>query len=153
MTASLVRTSAGSTISICAATLPATYDLTGFAALTYTLINEISDLGAFGKKYNLVTFMPLGSRQVIKRRGSYNNGSMSLKMGQSVTDAGQLALATGLASDTSSSFKVVTQSGSTYYFTAQILSTVTTIGTVDVITEQSVDLELDNSVVLGAQIA
>jgi hypothetical protein len=59
---SKVRTSAGTQLFI-SATQPATYDKTGFAAVAqFTAVAEITDLGSFGKKYNLVSFNPLGSR-------------------------------------------------------------------------------------------
>ena len=144
---SKVRTSAGSTLAIAASTQPATYDVPGFSALTYVTIGELSDMSAFGKKYNLVTFMPLGSRAIVKRRGAYNNGTMTLKGGNSVTDAGQQAVQTALTSDTSSSWRVITQSGSTYYFTAQTMSFVLEVGTVDQITGFTCDVELDNDIV------
>jgi len=142
-----VRTSAGRTLAISASTQPATYDVSGFSSLTYVTIGELSDMSAFGKKYNLVTFMPLGSRAIVKRRGAYNNGTMALKGGYYGLDAGQVAIQSALTSDTSSSFRVVTQSGSTYYFTAQTMSFVLEVGTVDQITGFTCDLELDNDII------
>ena len=146
MAVSKVRTSAGSTLSV-SASAPTTYDATGFAALTYTTVAELTDLGSFGKKYNLVSFNPLGDRKTVKRKGSYNNGTLSLKMGSSVTDAGQIALQAGSVSDNSYSFRVVLQSGSTYYFSGQIMSFELEVGSVDQITGANCDVEIDNDVV------
>ena len=147
MTTSLVRTSAGSTIAICAATLPATYDVTGFSALTYVPIAEITDLGSLGKTYTITKFSPLGSRSVVKRRGSFDNGTMTVKGGYSPTDPGQQAVQTALNSDTSTSVKMVTQSGTTYYFTAQMGSFVIGTGTVDQITDVTIAFDLDNTII------
>lgn len=147
MTTSKVRTSAGATLSICAATIPATNDVTGFSALTFVPISEISDMGSFGKNYTVTKFSPLGSRQVVKRKGSYDPGTLAVKAGYSPTDPGQIAVQTGLASDTSSSFKMITQSGSTYYFTAVVASFVVGVGTVDQITMVDINVEIDNDVV------
>jgi hypothetical protein len=152
MANSKVRTSAGTTLSV-SATAPATYDNTGFAALSFTAIGELVDLGSFGKKYNLVSFSPLGDRKVVKRKGSYNNGTLSLKLGSSPTDAGQIAMQTGSTSDNSYSFKVTTQSGSIFYFSGQIMSWMLEIGSVDQIMGASCDVELDNDVVTGVLIA
>ena len=147
MPVSKVRTSAGTVLSV-SASAPATYDISGFGAVTgFQPIGELTDLGSYGKKYNLVTFIPLGSRQTVKRKGSYNNGTLSLKMGSSVTDPGQVLLKNAAGSDNSYTFKVVTQSGSTYYFTGQVMSFVLEVGSVDQITGASVDIELDNDIV------
>lgn len=142
--ASQVRTSAGTKFYASAA-LPATYDKAGFAALTFTEVGEISDLGSFGKKYNLVSFSPLGARGTIKRRGSYNNGSLQLKMGSVPTDEGQTILQA--AGDESLAFKVVTQSGSTYYFTGQVMGMTLEVGSVDQIMGATCDIEIDNEIV------
>ena len=152
MAISKVRTSAGTVLSV-TGVAPATYDTAGFSALTFTPVAELVDLGSFGKKYNLVTFSPLGDRKVVKRKGSYNNGTLSLKLGSSPTDAGQVAMQTGSNSDSSYSFRVVTQSGSTFYFSGQIMSWILEVGSVDQIMGASCDIELDNDVVTGALVA
>jgi hypothetical protein len=147
--ASKIRTSAGTKfyVSDPIAALGTTYDASTFATGTYVEVGEISDLGSFGKKYNLVSFNPLGTRQTIKRKGSYNNGTLSLKLGNSVTDAGQLKLKTAQDVDSSYAFKVVTQSGSTYYFTGQVMGFQQEIGSVDQVEGASVDIEIDNDIV------
>ena len=152
MAISKVRTSAGTTLSV-SASAPATYDNTGFAALSFTAVGELVDLGSFGKKYNLVSFSPLGDRKVVKRKGSYNNGTLALKMGSAPTDAGQIAMQTGSTSDNSYSFKVQTQSGSIFYFSGQIMSWMLEVGSVDQIMGASCDVELDNDVVTGVLVA
>ncbi len=149
MPASLVRTSAGTTIAISTAAVSAAFaaDAAAYAGLTYTVIGEVSDLGSFGKKYNLVTFMPLADRKVVKRKGSYNNGTLSLKMGSAPTNAGQVALQSAANSDSSYGIKVVTQSGSVFYFTGQIMSFVLEVGSVDQIMGATAEIEIDNDIV------
>lgn len=152
MAISKVRTSAGTVLSV-TATAPATYDNAGFTALTFTPVAELIDLGSFGKKYNLVTFTPLGDRKVVKRKGSYNNGTLALKLGSSPTDAGQIAMQTGSTSDSSYSFRVVTQSGSTFYFTGQIMDWTLAVGSVDTIMGADCNIEIDNDIVTSVLIA
>jgi hypothetical protein len=144
--ASNAFTSAGTTIAISAA-LPATYNSTGFAALTYTSIGEITDAGEFGKEYNLVTHNPLADRKTYKRKGSYNNGSMTLQMGRVPDDAGQVLLLAAQDSDDSYSFKITLQDGTVNYFTGQVMSYRTSIGSVDTITSASVTVEVDSDIV------
>lgn len=144
-----VRTSAGSTLSI-SATPPATYDEAGFEALTFTKVSWISNMGEFAKVFNLVTFNPLDTRQTIKRKGSYDNGSMSLELARDGNDAGQTLLRTAADSDISPAFEVVLQDGSTFYFTAQVMSANIVVGSVDDITMSNVNLEIDNDVIEAA---
>lgn len=148
-TVSKVRTSAGTKLYVSdpISALSTTYDTATFASGTYVEVGELSDLGSFGKKYNLVTFNPLGDRKTVKRKGSYNNGTLALKLGDSVTDSGQIKLKDAAASDSSYAFKVVTQSGSIYYFTGQVMGFTLDVGSVDQIMGASVDIELDNDVV------
>ena len=61
-------TVAGTVVSISAG-LPATYDSTGFTALTFTAIGEITDVGTFGKDYTLVSHNPVGDRKTYKFKG------------------------------------------------------------------------------------
>jgi len=147
MAVSHAFTSAGTTFSIGAA--PATYDASGFAAVTFTAVGEVTDIGSYGKKYNKVTHMPLADRRVVKRRGSYDNGTLQLKLAKSGTsDAGQTALRTAEASDNSISVKIVLQNGEINYFTAQCMGIVTNVGGVDNITGYEVELELDNDIIV-----
>lgn len=136
-----VRTSAGTTIAISAAA-PATYDGTGYAALTFTTIGEVTDLGEFGREYALVTHNPVGSRSTVKKKGSYNSGTMALSLGLDTDDAGQVLLKAASLSDNDYSFKVTTQNGDVYYFRAQVMSFKIGVGSVDQITTASVNLEL-----------
>ena len=146
MAASLAFTSAGTTLSISAAA-PATYNAVGFAALTWTEIGEVSDLGEFGRQYNLVTFNTLGNRRTVKRKGSYNDGTIAAQMARAPSDAGKTILTAAVDSDASYSIKVVLQDGTIFYTTAQVMSYTTNVGNVDQITSATVNLEIDNDIV------
>jgi hypothetical protein len=137
-----VFTSAGTTISIGAA-LPATFTKAGYEAVTWTAIGEIVDAGEFGRIYNSVSHNPLGDRRTIKRKGSYNDGTITLQLGRDTSDAGQIALIAALASDDSYSIRVVLQDTAHLYTTAQVMSYTTNIGSVDQITGATVTLEID----------
>ena len=139
------RTSAGTTISIGPA--PSTYDAAGFGAVTYAVIGEVTDAGEYGKVYNLVTHNPLADRKTIKKKGSYNNGSITLQLATDEEDAGQIAALAASESDDSYSIKVVKQNGAIDYFTAQVMSFTNNIGGVDNIEGGSIQLEIDNDIV------
>ena len=142
-------TSAGTVISI-SASLPTTFDdkvSTGYPSLTYTEIGEVTDIPEYGKAFTLVTHNPLGNRKTVKRKGSFDNGSVTLQMARVPSDAGQDIGLDALESDDSYSFEVVLQDGTTQYFTAQVLSYTTNIGSVNQITAAAMQIELDRDIV------
>jgi len=139
-----VRTSAGSTIGI-TSSAPATFNAVGYAALTFTLIGEITDLGEFGREYNLVTHNPLASRSTQKFKGSFNEGQQTLGLGLDDTDAGQTMAAAATLVDAPYYFCVTLQGGAKRYFPAQVMSFKENIGSVDNITAGSIALEITTS--------
>lgn len=139
-----VRTSAGTTLKV-SASAPATFNSTGYAALTFTAVGEITDLGEFGREYALVTHNPVGTRGTQKFKGSFNEGTMNLSLGLDTDDAGQVLMKAASLADTAYSFEVVTQNGDKYYFQAMVMSFKVGVGSVDSITTSSVTLELTTS--------
>lgn len=149
--ATSAQTVAGSVLSVSAA-LPATYDAAGFAALTYSAVGEVTDIGTFGKDFTLVTHNPIGDRKTYKFRGSYNNGTLDLKLAKITvlnTDAGQAALTTALNDplDKSVSLRIALQDGSKQYFTGKVMSFTTSIGSVNSILAGECKIEIDSDVV------
>lgn len=139
------RTSAGTTIAIGPA--PITYDQAGFDAVVVDLIGEVTDAGEYGKVYNLVTHNPLADRKRVKKKGSYNNGSIALQLAIDEDDAGQIAALAASESDDSYTIKVTKQNGAIDYFTAQVMSFVDSIGGVDNIESGTIQLEIDNDII------
>ncbi len=145
---SLAFTSAGTTLGIGPA--PTTYDAPGFAAVSFVDIAEITDIGEFGKKFNLITHNPIGSRGTVKRKGSFNSGTLALKLARAPSDAGQADLIAASESDLSFSFRIVLNDEPTFttvYFTGQVMGYTTMISGVDTITAASVDIEIDNDII------
>jgi hypothetical protein len=139
-------TSAGTKISI-ASGEPTTYDETGFDALSFSEIGEVTDLGEFGREYSLVTHNPLGSRQTVKRKGSFNDGTISMTVARVPSDSGQADLQTAVDSDDNYQFKVELQDGRVLYFSAQVMSYTTNVGSVDQITSASVSIEITDEII------
>ena len=139
-----VRTSAGTTLKVCAAA-PATFDAGGYAALKSEIVGEITDLGEFGREFSLVTHQPVGSRGTQKFKGSFNEGSMSLTLGLDMSDKGQVLMKAASLSDADYSFIVTTQNGAQFCFQGKVMSWKVGIGSVDQITTASVTLELTSS--------
>jgi len=139
-----VHTSAGTKLSL-SADAPASFDGTGYEALTYTTVGEITDLGEFGREYSLVTHNPVGNRGTQKFKGSFNEGTMNLTIGLDTGDAGQTLMQTASMADIAYSFEVEMQNGDKYYFQAMVMSFKVNIGSVDSMTTASVTLELTTS--------
>lgn len=136
-----VRSSAGTTISLSAG-IPATFNTAGYTALSWTAIGEVTDLGEFGREFNLITHNPIGSRGTVKLKGSFNEGSITMQMGLDTDDAGQILAKTASLSDSDYSFKIITQNGDDYYFQAKVMSFKVNVGSVDSVTSATIMLEL-----------
>jgi hypothetical protein len=102
----------------------------------------VTDVGEFGREYTLVTHNPIANRGTVKRKGSFNEGAMDMKVGLDTDDSGQIVAKIASISDNDFSFKVRLQSGDIYYFQAQVMSFKINIGSVDNITTASIKLEL-----------
>lgn len=144
-----VYTAAGTIISV-SDTLPTSYDddaSDGFPSLSFTEVGEVTDLGEFGRVYEQVVHNPLNNRRTIKRKGSYDDGEVSMVVARTPGDAGQTILQTGLDSDDSISVKVELQSGDVLYFSVQVMSYTANVGTINQIVQSSVTLAIDNDIV------
>lgn len=142
--ASRVFTSAGTLIAI-SASLPATNNAAGYQAINdWDEIGEVTDLGEYGRVYELVTHNPLATRATVKRKGSYNDGAVSMQLGRDVEDGGQAALQLALDSDDDHSIRITLQDGTRQYFRAQVMSYTTNVGSVNQITGASVTLEINS---------
>jgi hypothetical protein len=139
-----VETVAGTTIGISAAA-PATFTASGYAALTFTTIGEITDGGQHGKTSALVTHSPIGTRVVQKFKGSVNQGQKTLQLAIDKDDAGQILLDEAVDSDEDYFFKVEYQGGDVDYFPAKVMSFVKNAAGVDTIRSGTVSLELTSS--------
>lgn len=140
---SRVYTAAGTQFAV-SATLPASHDIPGFQALTFTDIGELVDGGSGGKVFNKVDHSPLGEREVLSLKGSFTQGTRDLELGRDILDAGQNVLLAGLESDNAYAFRITFQNGDLIYVTATIDSYTDNIGTIDSIVGASVSLAQRN---------
>ena len=136
-----VATSAGSTLH-CGASAPGSYDSTGYDALSWVAVGEVTNLGEFGREFNLVTHNPVGVRSTQKFKGSYNEGTVNLTLGLQTDDAGQILMKAASLLDVPYSFKVTTQNGDIYYFRALVMHWKVGVGSVDQITQATTTLEI-----------
>lgn len=139
-------TSAGSVLAISAA-LPATVTPTGYAALTYTTIGEVTDAGAIGRSYQTVNHNPLATRGTVKLKGSFDDGTMTVQAAYAPGDAGQALVETALDDDDFYSFRLTLQDGTIKYFQAQVMSAPVNVGSVDSITGTTFGLSIKSGTI------
>jgi len=145
-----VVTSAGSSLAISAA-VPATNTSTAYAALTWTPIAQITDLGSTGREYNLVSHQPLAERGVVQLKGSYTDGQKTVQAAYVPGDPGQVIVATALDDDAQYSFKETYQNGTVKYFQAQVTSAPVNVGGTDSITAVTVNLSIKSGSLITVQ--
>lgn len=143
--ATLAQSVAGTTLSI-SATLPATYDAVGFAAVSYTVIAEVTDMGSFGREYAMISHTPVGDRNTYKLKGNFNNGSLAVKMAKA-QDVGQALLVAASTSDADYTFMFTFQDGRNAYMTGKCMSYITSVGSVNQILGADAKIEITSSVV------
>lgn len=139
-----IESVAGTTLKISAG-VPATFDSAGYSALTYTTVGEITDLGEFGRVYNVIKHNPIGTRGTSKRKGSYDEGALNLKLALDTDDAGQILCKTAAASDANYAVLITAQGGDKYYMQVQVTSFKTMFGSVDNMKSASIDMEITTS--------
>lgn len=137
-------TVAGTSIGISEAA-PATFNATGYDALTFTGIGNIDDGGEHGREYAEVTFNPIDTRGTRKFKGSFNEGTKTLSIGYDSDDAGMVLLKTALDDDGDYSFKVTYPNGDIDYFQAKVLTLSKATAGVDSMLMASVSLSITTS--------
>lgn len=145
-------TAAKSTISIAtSATTPA--NAAAYAALTWGVIGNVVDIGGtFGDAYNKIEAKVLGTRRVLKAKGSVDAGMIELKVLRDAADAGQNSLRTALGSDDLVYVKIelgdkpsagASPKGSTVYMGVLVFGAPVTNGDADSFVEQTFNLEVN----------
>lgn len=125
-----IQTSLGATWEISTAA-PATEDETGYAALTYTEVGNIQNLGGIGPTFEDVTFTPLKDGVTQHRKGGVDYGQLSVTMATDDDDAGQALVIAGVDGAeklTVFSHKITLGDGAVRYFRGQIYSAPETVG-------------------------
>ena len=125
------QTGAGAALLVSSAA-PATFDSSGYGALTGTVVGEVTNIGDFfGREYAEVTHNPLANRATQYGKGSYNNGTISPAMALDPADAGQTILTAALNSDSPIAVGIRLQDGSEYWCMALVMSFMPNVGGVD----------------------
>lgn len=134
-------TSAGTTIGL-SASQPATYDQTGYEALTFTTIGKVTDLGEIPSRvYELVTLYFVASRGQAKAKGGYQLGSQTIVYALDAADTGQALVDTATDSDSAYSVKIDHPTLGTIYAQALVMGGPKSYSDVNTASTRSVTLE------------
>lgn len=129
----------GATLSL-SASLPATYDATGYAALTFTEIGEVENFGNHGVSATITEFTPVKTAVVTKIKGTKNYGTMALTVGSIPTDAGQVLLEAAAESNNHYSAELTYPDGEIHYLDVLVAKKEYQDGSVNDVSRLSVDL-------------
>lgn len=141
------QTASGVTLGI-SLTAPASHDEIGFDALTFKTVGEVTNVGEFGKEWNLVTHNPLATRGTKKGKGSFNNGTLSPSLALDPADLGQIDMKTALDSDDPAYFAITLQDGTIFYLVGLVMSFKPNLGGVDDVVTASTSIELTPDAIL-----
>lgn len=134
---------------------PATYDIAGFEAKSFTEIGEVGSVPTFGGTSQVSTFIPIKSGVVNKLPGSIDYGSSAISLANVFSDAGQIALKSGFDGANRGkvhSIKLINANIGVIYFTAIISSYKYTIGDANAITMAEVTFDLVNKPVIDVDL-
>ena len=143
-------------------TAPATYDATGYAALTYTQVNFVEDMGAFGDTATDVTFDDIGDRRTKTLKGQFKGEQLSLVCGYDDADAGQMLLITSNADTTQVDwhFKIelpnkqaTAGDNAIAYFSGRVMSSKRTISTANNVVKLESTIQPNTAIVYVASTA
>lgn len=122
--------------------------------LAYVEVAEIANMGEFGDVFELITFAALADRNVRKFKGTRNSGSITLELGNDISNDGQQDLETAKESDNDFNFSVelndevdpptTTSAPTTFFFQGKVMSFTTDVGEVNSIVGASVVVEIQS---------
>lgn len=128
-------------------TLPATYDQSGYEALSFTEISEITDINEFGRSWDKVEHMRLSSGAKVKFKSFYDEGQLTLPLARSESDTGQTMMETAVNEQNKAyAFKIEYESGGIVYFSGQVFGF--TDGNVNTMRGGTLTVELDGDTVV-----
>lgn len=133
--------SIGSTMAFCASA-PATFDAAGYAALTWTLWDEVTNLGDIGPVAEVLKYNTVGTGKVHKRVGPVDEGSQSMEAAFDSANAGQILVKAAQKNRTTLYCRESLSSGDIFYYPSIVPSAPIKVGDASAITMLAPVLEI-----------
>ncbi len=109
---------------------PATFDASGYNALSWTTVGEVTDLSGFGPGWSIANHNPLALRGTQKKKTSRNGGSFTVTLTLDTDDTGQIAMKAARDSATAVyAAQINAPNGDKYY--CQVLVTTFQLGSMN----------------------
>jgi len=137
---SAVQTLVDSQILISAG-LPASDDATGYDALSFTAIGQVTNWTPGGRLHTLTPSNPINQRKTDFYKATYNNGTDNVVVNRDDDDAGQVIALTAEGSDANFSFQVIYQDATEDFFQAKVASFITGAGDANAIVSATLNLQ------------
>lgn len=147
------RTSTGAKIYISSTNVADTVDSkTEFEALTWTLIDQVIDMGEYGDESGTIEVSYLNRGRKEGYKGIRDGGTMALQVGHEPTDPGQIKLKAAEASPFNYGFKITLDdagsgspsSPSTDYFRGKVLGRRKSIGGADQVITRTFQVKVNS---------
>jgi hypothetical protein len=136
------QSSAGTLIAISAAA-PATNDVTGYGALTWTTVGEVTSFGEHGVESALITHEPLATSSTEKFKGQFNPGAVAIPGAADRENAGQVLLEAAAADTDKYSVRITYQDGAKCYFSGLVMTFKYNPGGANALVSFSSNIEID----------
>ena len=149
----IINSAAGATLAI-SASLPATYDASGYGAttITYTAVGEVENFGSHGVTAAVTEFTPVDTSVVTKVKGSKNYGTKSLTLGSIPGNAGQIILKAASESTARYSVKITYPDTSIHYLDVLVSKYDQVDGAVNDVQKITCDLAICRKPIIVAQV-
>jgi hypothetical protein len=148
-----VYSTAGTKVSIGPVYSASVDTVTEFAALSYTLVSGVSNIGDFGDTSSVIKFDVIDENRTRKSKGTRDGGALPLVMALDDTDAGQIALETAFNSASAYAIKVefndkLTGGGTNTkrYFYGKVTSYSINSGAANDIVRRTCNIEVDSNI-------
>lgn len=132
-----------------AAAAPATYDATGFTALSWSDMDQAESIPNYGANHATVEFTPIKTGIVNKGHGALNYGTVDIPFAVDSTDPAQAILKAARISKNEISFKETFSDGSERYFAGKVMSFMDGGAQVNSVKTGTCRVEITNEVIEG----
>ena len=148
-----IVTATGAKLSIGTSVLETVDTTVEFAALTYTEIGLIENLGEVGDESSSVTFAALGDGRIRKAKGARDAGTMAVTVAHDPADTGQIAMEAAEGTNLNFAFKLelpdkpnATGTNSIMYFRGLVMSKRRNVGTNDNVIRRTYNLGVNSQI-------
>ena len=92
------------------------------AKIAFTDVNELQEVGEYGREYNIVTYSSLADRGTLKFKGTYNDGTFASPVGRNDNDLGQILIGIAANVDYNAAMRLTFADGSSDFVIGLVTS-------------------------------